>query len=51
MKFYTLQPKQKPKVGVSNGILRSFKTATLENNFWARRAASERKTEEEKDAQ
>ena len=33
MKFYTLQPKHKHKAGVSNGILRSFKTATLENTF------------------
>ena len=33
MKFYSLQLKQKPKASVSNGILRSFKTATLENKF------------------
>ena len=33
MKVYVLQLKQKSTAGVSNGILRSFRTATLENNF------------------
>ena len=33
IKVYALQLKQKSTVGVSNGVLQNFRTATFENNF------------------
>ena len=49
MKVYALETKTEIHRGFFNEILRDFRAASFENNFGG--AASEKKTEEEKDPQ